>query len=191
MKLLEEKTKEELHEMRAKFNTPNFKKKVWEMHGGYCVNCGSGIEVELHHIVPLSELGTNNIRNIVPLCHKCHSCIHFPKAKWETKRAKNYGRPRKIPGGYEQTLDDYLHCRISMSDVRERFGWTKDTQRLKDRAWFKEYLLANDVTKYRNNIDIIMANKNKGLSLGRALGYLVQHGERQVFYYQPENPDVD
>lgn len=32
--------------------------------------------VEVHHIVPLSEGGTNKFSNLISLCHRCHAKIH-------------------------------------------------------------------------------------------------------------------
>ena len=32
--------------------------------------------VEVHHIKPLAEGGTNNFSNLISLCHRCHARIH-------------------------------------------------------------------------------------------------------------------
>lgn len=169
--------------MRRQSNTPSFKRAVLNAHGRFCVNCGSAEGVELHHIVPLSMGGTNNIQNIVPLCCVCHTAVHKSKEAWrEAQRHGKYdrGRKRKVPDGYEQVLDDYLHCRIAMSEVREKFGWTMPTQKLNDRVWFKEYLEQHGVVKYRNNIDCLLVNGE--LEPGRPCGYLeTDDGVREEF----------
>ena len=62
-------------------------------HGTACVICGMdfgksyGIEfagkIEVHHIVPLSEIGeeyvVDPIKDLVPVCPNCHSAIHSKK----------------------------------------------------------------------------------------------------------------
>ena len=41
-----------------------------------CQSCGYKINLQKHHIIPISEGGTNNIKNIKILCFKCHKDIH-------------------------------------------------------------------------------------------------------------------
>lgn len=42
----------------------------------YCAVCGTKQQLELHHIVPLSMNGSNEIDNLMPLCHDHHMEIH-------------------------------------------------------------------------------------------------------------------
>jgi 5-methylcytosine-specific restriction endonuclease McrA len=47
---------------------------VLKRDGYRCVNCGqTGTELHVHHIIPRSEGGTNDLSNLVTLCGKCHS----------------------------------------------------------------------------------------------------------------------
>lgn len=41
-----------------------------------CRNCGSVVDLNVHHIVPLSQGGTNHLDNLVTLCLRCHSGVH-------------------------------------------------------------------------------------------------------------------
>lgn len=52
------------------------RKYYWENLKNECINCGSTDELQLHHIVPLSQGGTNRLSNIVVICSKCHGKIH-------------------------------------------------------------------------------------------------------------------
>ena len=54
------------------------KERVISIHGGKCAICGHGKRnhLEIHHIIPKSEGGTNDIGNLIPLCHTCHCMIH-------------------------------------------------------------------------------------------------------------------
>lgn len=47
-----------------------------------CLKCkrqisGRGIDTNVHHIVPLSEGGTNKLSNLVALCKDCHNSVHL------------------------------------------------------------------------------------------------------------------
>jgi 5-methylcytosine-specific restriction endonuclease McrA len=47
---------------------------VLKRDGYRCVNCGqTGTELHVHHIIPRSEGGTNDLGNLVTLCGRCHS----------------------------------------------------------------------------------------------------------------------
>ena len=46
-----------------------------------CMQCGSKNNLHLHHKIPKSYGGTNEIDNLVTLCNKCHLKSHNRK-KW-------------------------------------------------------------------------------------------------------------
>lgn len=41
-----------------------------------CTVCGTSHDLEVHHIVPRAEGGTNDPANLVTLCMACHSDTH-------------------------------------------------------------------------------------------------------------------
>lgn len=41
-----------------------------------CQMCHATDDVEIHHIIPLAEGGTNDFENLMALCHKCHRQVH-------------------------------------------------------------------------------------------------------------------
>lgn len=63
------------------------RKKVLSRDGHQCINCDSTENLEVHHIVPLSKSGTNEISNLVSVCPDCHYKIHgkTPTEKAETQ----------------------------------------------------------------------------------------------------------
>lgn len=54
------------------------KERVISFHDNKCVICGTKhrSKLEIHHIIPKSEGGTNEIGNLIPLCHICHCMVH-------------------------------------------------------------------------------------------------------------------
>jgi 5-methylcytosine-specific restriction endonuclease McrA len=49
-----------------------------------CGNCGGTGEMHVHHIVPLSKGGTNQLSNMKTLCKECHERIH-PHMKYQVR----------------------------------------------------------------------------------------------------------
>lgn len=80
-----------------------------------CVNCGSSINLQLHHIVPIAKGGTNSAGNLVTLCGDCHAIVHNHSkaltAEWKelqrlgVERAKTEG---KYKGRKPIEIDDTI-----------------------------------------------------------------------------------
>lgn len=45
---------------------------VWQRDRGRCVKCGSGVNLEFDHIIPVSMGGGNTARNLQLLCEECN-----------------------------------------------------------------------------------------------------------------------
>jgi len=52
------------------------KHRIAYIFGGECAICGNPENLEIHHIIPRASGGTNDIANLIPLCHECHCSIH-------------------------------------------------------------------------------------------------------------------
>ncbi len=82
------------------------RQEVFKKYGYKCSKCGSCNNIEVHHKIPLSKGGTNNIKNLIPLCHDCHEKIHGFKFGNEKKAPmENYGEQisskKKNTNGYK------------------------------------------------------------------------------------------
>ena len=45
---------------------------VWRRDNGKCAKCGSRVNLEYDHIIPVSKGGSNTVRNIELLCEECN-----------------------------------------------------------------------------------------------------------------------
>ena len=48
--------------------------QVKERFGHKCAKCGRPRGLQIHHVVPVYQGGTDNPINLVPLCRPCHNC---------------------------------------------------------------------------------------------------------------------
>jgi hypothetical protein len=52
------------------------KRAVWKRDGGKCVNCGSEVDLEYDHIIPVAKGGSSTVQNIQILCKTCNRRKH-------------------------------------------------------------------------------------------------------------------
>jgi HNH endonuclease len=55
--------------------------------GRRCCLCGKLHLIQVHHIVPQEEGGTDDITNAIPLCPNCHDEVHRARASGSTTRS--------------------------------------------------------------------------------------------------------
>lgn len=80
-KILSESENEELKQTIKKHTNKEkswnkIKEEVFKIYGRKCINCGTTININVHHKIPLSKGGTNDITNLIPLCKTCHEKLH-------------------------------------------------------------------------------------------------------------------
>lgn len=156
-------SEERLKYLRTEFNRPLFKRMLKETLGCRCTNCNSENDIEYHHIVPLVFGGTNNLGNIVPLCHECHRFAHECKEVTKVRRGKTIGRHRKQPvENYEQILDAYLRGEIGRKECNKLLKLSKSSK-LNDKWYFKEYIEKRNIKSFKNKVDTINSNSNKSI----------------------------
>ena len=128
--------------------------------GKVCFNCGGTESIELHHIVPLRLGGTNNLSNIVVLCHRCHMAAHHGRhiQEYTTKNFKG-GRPHNVTNEeLDEALTEFLSGQIGASECKRLLGLSKKTK-IGDMSYYKKFLKNKGIKSFRNNIDIIRCKR--------------------------------
>lgn len=141
-----------------------------ENHGTRCINCGSDLDVEYHHIVPLVMGGTNAISNFAPLCYVCHKKSHGYKTHLERKRKRLTGRPIKMIDSHDEIFERYKNGEIGSSEAKALLGISQKSH-FTEHVLYKEYLNKNGIKYIRNNIDIIV-KKSGDIEPGRVIGHI-------------------
>ena len=179
---LDERLKsEELRKKRIEFSSPCFHRRLRELKGVQCVNCGSYEGIEYHHIVPLSAGGTNKLSNIVPVCYNCHMNIHFATERRleKSKQSERTGRPKRIEMQRDRKiLEKYIHCEIGTAELKKELGLGR-TSKITDSVGFKQFLKESGITSYRNNVDV----KRRSNAPGTVAGYMIKDGEKTTFFF--------
>lgn len=57
-------------------NWDEIRAEVLERDSQSCRECGRTNLLHIHHLVPLSKGGTNDIENLITLCGNCHQVEH-------------------------------------------------------------------------------------------------------------------
>lgn len=149
--------------------------------GTKCRICGAE-NVEYHHIIPLNKGGTNDISNIIPLCHEHHCIVHGVQSRIG-RNYSHHGRNRtvkKIPG-YKHILTQYVECKIGSKLCRHILGMG-GASKIQDAVWFKEFLKEKGIVEQKNYVDVV--EKNGTLEAGRMVGYakFADGSEKQYFW---------
>ena len=178
---------ERYDQLRSEFTSHAFRKTLNERFEKICYNCGSNADVEFHHIVPLSNGGTNRITNIAPLCLKCHDAAHdgLRRGQYAGRRTGKTGRATKI--SYEKAkviFKRFLGGEIGNKECMFLLGYNSKTH-LTDLSIFKKYLQENEIEDYRNNID--MRIHKKSLKKNAEVGYVkYTDGRVEKMIYRPK-----
>lgn len=133
-----------------RYNTEyNEARKMTKDRPRICVNCGSAEDIEMHHVVPLSEGGNNVDSNIVMLCRECHYKAHG--ARIGRYRGERTGRPRvSKPDGAEEFIEKYLRGEISGVEALKIMGMPR--QHNFKTIWFvEEYLKSRGIEEIHTN----------------------------------------
>lgn len=159
-------------ELRREFEDAVFRRKMKERLENSCCNCGSEENIEYHHIVPLALGGSNNMTNIVPICHRCHKAAHHGRHISEYADKSNSGRKPKAPiEKSAKVFDMFIGGEIGTRKCKQLLGYSERTQII-NRKEFVKYLKFKGIRKVRNNIDVGATVRNNGIHDGDVVGYI-------------------
>lgn len=161
-------------QLKLEFARDSFHEELEKKLGKVCCNCGSELDIEYHHVIPLALGGTNNITNIVPLCYVCHQIAHGSRNIRRLKRSEDIGRKRKEPiEGYELTINSYFHGDIGRKQCENELGLTR-ASKLTDMWYYKEFVKKNGIKSHKNRIDMLNTKKCKSRNHnGEILAYIL------------------
>lgn len=103
----------------------NIREGALERDGYQCVECGAEETLEVHHIEPTDEGGTDDLENLKTLCRTCHLEEHGsttgPDSLGETDRSilVQLDEGRHTPGSLAETLDKHPQY------IRKRLKWLR------------------------------------------------------------------
>lgn len=161
-------------------------KKIQNVVGNNCCNCGETDHIEYHHIVPLA-LGGNDIEsNIVPLCHVCHMAAHHGRNINHYFGSFNKGGRHSIATiEYNSNIFDmYINGEIGNRMAKQMLGYSDSTQ-IKDRPVFKRYIKSKGINTVKNIIDVAATNKSDGLKNGDVVGEIIyEDGRHEDIIYK-------
>lgn len=126
------------------------------MKGCTCVNCGSVIDIEYHHIVPLTNGGNDILSNIVPLCRQCHYNAHDKIYKFENQISPS-GRPRKVDKATSDLwCGEWLDGNICTYELYNYLGIKVGKNGRINNVWeiraLQEYIEENGIDKTENEL---------------------------------------
>ena len=116
---------------------PRIARAMKKRDGGCCQKCGKGgrgIELNVHHIVSLSDGGTDDPDNLITLCRDCHSLNH---PHMQDTRQTSWGEPkvgrvtRRVSWRELKADLDRAHVRATSSrssGIRETYTVTMNQQ---------------------------------------------------------------
>lgn len=182
---------EEVRKKKVDFANPTFRRIMKENLKSECVNCGSTVGIEYHHVVPLSLGGTNRLTNIVPICHACHMAAHTGRhiMNYDRKRRKHNGRYYKTP--YEdcvEALEMYAGGEIGRKECEEFCDMAK-TSKIYDAPAFKKFKEEYGIIRMKNTLDV-NAKKNHGKVRSNAYILEIEFGDPDpgVYYVVGNEP---
>ena len=128
--------------------------------GCVCANCGSTDMVEHHHIVALSQGGTNNLTNIVPLCYKCHKAAHNGRhiQAFADHSGSDTGRPSKCDDDTAFSAYDLMVAgKIGVRKCKALMNLS-DSSHPQQVEQYKKWCESRGVERLHNTLDVRITN---------------------------------
>lgn len=119
-----------------------------------CAVCSKTDYLEMHHIIPRAEGGTDDYDNLILLCAECHAAIHkraYNKERYKHNTSIEYEKAIPI-------LDDYFANRIGAKETKERLNLSQKTH-LSESSVVRRYKREHNIDKFYNNVDLVNSKR--------------------------------
>lgn len=130
------------------------KRKISECWNHKCAVCDQNDYLEFHHLIPLSEGGSDDYDNIILLCARCHAVIHnrtFNPNKPNCKTSIDYETAKPV-------LAAYFANQIGAKETKEKLNLSQKTH-LTESSLYKRYKREHNIGKFYNNVDLINSKR--------------------------------
>jgi len=110
--------------------------------------------LEFHHLIPVSEGGTDDYDNIILLCGCCHAVVHgktFNPQKPNCKTSIDYESAKPI-------LAAYFANQIGSKETKEKLHLSQKTH-LSESSLYKRYKREHNITNFYNNVDLVNSKR--------------------------------
>lgn len=151
-------------ELRQEFTRESFREEMVRVLGCTCFNCGSEENIEYHHAVPLRLGGTNKMKNILALCHRCHMAAHTGRDINQIKINPNRGgRPKKYPLNPENELIMWMWAKgeIGTAECKRLLSMGKYVK-IKETSLYKDFIEKHNIENVKNGYDLILHKYRPG-----------------------------
>lgn len=121
--------------------------EVYKRFDGKCCNCKSTENLVIHHAVPISRGGSDEITNLVLICDRCHRAFHYGQnvVKYRTGLHMG-GRPRGLRD--DNVFWDFIHAEITGAEAVEKLGYAK-SYKISNNPNFQDFLKENGIVKLK------------------------------------------
>ena len=191
----------ELEELRNEYRKMRNDGILAKALGTKCANCGSTNNIEFHHIVPLFLGGSNNLRNIVPLCNRCHKVAHMGRHMSHYQNLKRSGRkPNVADDEAFAALDKWADGQIGNKKCAELIGMKCSDNRgisIHDLIQYKKWCGIHGYKHVKNILDAKVTNGSTVIDENTFVVFIDHIGspyyrlpEEVLFHDTGENDDV-
>jgi CO dehydrogenase/acetyl-CoA synthase alpha subunit len=70
------KLKNQIQAARGKSRSKRVRKEALRRDNYECIECGKNENLNVHHVIPISEGGEDSLNNVITLCIDCHIEAH-------------------------------------------------------------------------------------------------------------------
>lgn len=162
------------------------RESILNLYDNRCANCGSSKDLQIHHIVPVSNGGKETLGNLTVLCLDCHKKVHKTFNNHSGVGNAAGRKPNERCADWEDVLVAYARCELSTSEAKILLNMSQKSH-IKDKStkWACESLLRHGISGYANMIDYLESSAiHKTLRDGDFVGYVayVNGGKEEIRY---------